>query len=101
MGSASVQGDLWSADTAGWTEIQEPAQGALYEGVLEALRLEPGMRLLDAGCGSGVFAEIAAKAGAKVSGLDAAPALIERARQRVPEADFTVGDLEALPYADG
>lgn len=37
-------------------------------------------RLLDIGCGGGIFAEAAARAGAKVTGLDAAAAAIEAAR---------------------
>jgi hypothetical protein len=33
--------------------------------------------------------------------LDAAEALLAIARQRVPDGDFRLGDLEALPFADG
>ena len=33
-------------------------------------------------------------------GLDASEALLELARERVPEADLRVGDMEALPYDD-
>jgi SAM-dependent methyltransferase len=43
---------------------------------------------------------LAASRGAQVNGLDAAAALLAIARQRVPDGDFQVGDLEALPYAD-
>src|SRR5205814_1806979 len=48
-----------------------------------------------------VFASLATKRGAKVTGLDAAAPLVEIARTRVPEGDFRVGELEQLPYADG
>jgi SAM-dependent methyltransferase len=44
---------------------------------------------------------MAAARGAVVSGLDASPALIAIAKARLPVADFRVGDLEALPFADG
>lgn len=44
---------------------------------------------------------MAAQRGADVAGLDAAEAMIEVARQRVPGADLRVGDFEALPWADG
>jgi SAM-dependent methyltransferase len=64
----------------------------------------PGQRLLDVACGTGVVAVTAARRGAKVSGLDLTPALLERARENADVAavdiDFTGGDAEALPYPD-
>ncbi len=57
--------------------------------------------VLDAGCGSGTFCQMAAEGGADISGLDAAAALIAIARERVPRGEFQVGELEDLPYADG
>jgi SAM-dependent methyltransferase len=69
--------------------------------VLDRLDPPPGTALLDAGCGSGLFAELAAERGVRVSGLDAAPGLIDFASRRVPAGQFTVGELEALPYRDG
>jgi ubiquinone/menaquinone biosynthesis C-methylase UbiE len=47
-----------------------------------------------------VFLQAAADRGAAVYGLDASEALLELARERVPEADLCLGDLEALPYED-
>ncbi len=45
------------------------------------------------------FASVAAERGAEVHGLDAAPALVEYARRRVPgAAEFVVGDIGALPF---
>jgi SAM-dependent methyltransferase len=65
----------------------------------------PEQRLLDVACGTGVVAVTAARRGAKVCGLDLAPALVERARHNAGVAavgiDFTEGDAEALPYPDG
>ena len=101
MGSADVQGDLWSANPAGWAEQAESKQRPLFEAVLARLDPAPGTALLDAGCGSGLFAELAAERGVRVTGLDAAPGLIDYAGRRVPAGQFTVGELEALPYPDG
>jgi SAM-dependent methyltransferase len=65
----------------------------------------PGQRLLDVACGTGVVAITAARRGAKVSGLDLTPVLLERARHNASVAsvdiDFIEGDAEALPYPDG
>ena len=67
--------------------------------------LAPGERVLDLACGTGNAALIAAAAGARVTGLDAAPRLIEVARGRAAAADadaeFVVGDVTELPFDDG
>jgi len=99
--SATVQGELWSSDPQGWAEVAEGRIRPLYEQVLERLHPLHGTRLLDAGCGSGLFAELAARGGADVTGLDAAPGLVEYARRRRPAAGYVVGDLERLPFGDG
>ena len=98
--SAPVQGELWSSDPQGWAEVAEGRIQPLYERVLERLQPLSGTRLLDAGCGSGLFAELAARGGADVIGLDAAPGLVEYARRRRPAAGYVVGDLERMPFAD-
>jgi SAM-dependent methyltransferase len=99
-GSAPVQGELWGARARDWAEVQEPAQKGLYPPVFDAAGVGEGTVLLDAGCGSGVAAAIALERGAKVSGIDAALPMVEIARERVPDADLRVGELEALPYDD-
>ena len=100
-GTAGVQGMLWSARARDWADVQEPAQGSMYAPVLEAAGVGDGTRLLDVGCGSGVAAQIARERGAKVSGIDASPPAAEIARDRVPDGDFRVGEMQALPYGDG
>jgi SAM-dependent methyltransferase len=99
-GSARLQGELWGARARDWAEVQEPAQIGLYPPVFEAAGVGAGTSLLDIGCGSGVAAAIARERGATVSGLDAAQPFVEIARERVPDADFRVGELEVLPYDD-
>jgi len=65
-------------------------------------RLLPQQSVLDVGCGTGVVALTAARLGARASGLDLAPALIEHAKQNAAladvEIDFREGDAEAMPY---
>jgi len=64
----------------------------------------PGQRVLDVACGTGVVAVTAGRRGAKASGLDLSPVLVERARHNATLAevdiDFVEGDAEALPYPD-
>src|SRR5438128_8161160 len=101
MGSATVQGQLWGRAAHAWAELQEPTALPLWEAMLDAATVGPDTRLLDAGCGAGGASVLAAGRGAQVNGLDAAEALLAIARARVPDGDFRLGDLEALPYADG
>jgi demethylmenaquinone methyltransferase / 2-methoxy-6-polyprenyl-1,4-benzoquinol methylase len=62
--------------------------------------VRPGDRVLDAACGTGDLAIIAAKAGAKVTGLDFSEAMLERARRKAADVDWIRGDLLALPFED-
>lgn len=58
-----------------------------------------GMRILDAGCGTGALAVEAARRGAHVVAIDLSPTLVELARERLPHdlgeghIDFHVGDM--------
>src|SRR5512139_443741 len=79
----------------------------LEPGALEFLAripIEPGMRVLDVACGAGQISIPAARAGAKVTGIDIATNLIEQARARAQaenlDARFDEGDAEMLPYED-
>lgn len=49
--------------------------------------------ILDLGCGLGHEAEMFARAGAKVTGIDFSRKSIETARRRVPECQFTEADF--------
>jgi SAM-dependent methyltransferase len=59
-----------------------------------------GLRVLDAGCASGVLAELLVAGGATVVGVDLNPRLVERARQRLGlDADLHVADLSTpMPF---
>lgn len=63
-----------------------------------------GQAVLDAACGTGVVAVTAARLGARVSGLDLTPELLEVGRENARiarvEVDWKEGDVEALPYRD-
>ena len=76
----------------------------LHEAVAEALATGPGDDALDLGCGTGRVAELLAATGARVVGIDLAPALIETARERAAARgltiDFRVGDCENLTGVD-
>ncbi len=57
-----------------------------------------GVRVLDAGCGTGILSCQLARRGAEVVGVDVSPRLIDLARQRLPagleqQVQFAVGDM--------
>ena len=98
-GSAQRWGTLWGARSRDWAETEDH-QVPTYEEAIRRIGLSTGQSVLDVGCGSGVFLELAARRGAIVAGVDASEALAELARDRVPGADVRIGDMEHLPYGD-
>ena len=60
-----------------------------------------GGRVIDVGCGPGHVAAYLARHGSDVAGLDLSPEMVDQARASHPAISFTVGDMFALPYADG
>lgn len=65
---------------------------------IERLDLQPGTRVLDAGCGSGAMLAHLGRVGS-VSGVDVNPGAVEYARGRGVGL-VRVGSLERLPFAD-
>jgi ubiquinone/menaquinone biosynthesis C-methylase UbiE len=63
-----------------------------------------GQRVLDVACGTGVVSVTAARLGARLTGLDLTPELLERARENARiagvEIDWHEGDVENLPFSD-
>ena len=98
--TAEINGRFWGARARDWADIQEGACRPVYLAVFDRVGLGSGTVYFDAGCGSGMAAQIAAERGARVSGLDAAENLLAVARTRVPSGDFHVGEIESLPFPD-
>jgi len=74
------------------------------EAVVAGAGVEPGMTVLDVACGTGNATLPAARNGARTTGLDFAPGLLDIARERAADAmleiDFVEGDAQALPFDD-
>ena len=72
---------------------------------LDRIGVRPGSTFLDVACGSGQLGLIAARRGARVTGVDIATNLIAAARARAAaeglDARFDEGDAESLAYPDG
>lgn len=95
------------AQKEGWAHFAplESVTTATAARLVKFADVQSGQRVLDIACGTGVVAITAARIGAKVTGLDLTPELLERARENSGVAEVKVdwreGDAEALPFQDG
>ncbi|MEP6739045.1 MAG: class I SAM-dependent methyltransferase [Caldimonas sp.] len=97
--TAPANGPLWGRRARDWSALQEPLVAPAYEAAFAHAGLGAGTRLLDVGCGSGFALQMAASRGAALAGIDASAALLEIARERLPEAELQAGEIEELPFA--
>lgn len=87
-----------------WSETyDQPGNAAFDIDEAEVKRivdpLPPGVAL-DAACGTGRYAQWLAERGHRIIGVDSSPEMLARARVRVPQGEFLLGDLHRLPVAD-
>lgn len=84
-GDRSRGGTSWEKSADWYDRILGERGSELYQavvipGALRLLQPARGEKILDLGCGQGVFSRAMAEAGARVTGVDAAASLIARAR---------------------
>jgi len=106
--TTTVNGSDWRVVDAGWghaaadfATLSEPSNCREYVALHHLLAIDCGDQLLDMACGAGLAIELATVRGASCAGIDASRRLIAVARDRNPAADLRVGDMAALPWADG
>lgn len=103
-------GDFGRLERTGWSE---PGTARAYDedfarasaqcvpATLRAAGAGPGMRALDLCCGPGLITGALVRAGATTTGLDFSPAMLDLAREAVPEATLVEGDAGDLPFDNG
>lgn len=101
-GFKAGQKALWAlGDFPSLADLIRPAS----QTIIDAAGVSAGETLLDVACGTGNLAIPAAQRGARVTGIDITPSLLELARAEAEssglEVDFREGDAEALDFADG
>ena len=79
---------LWNSDRYAENAPYVPALG---QPVLDLLKVRPGERILDLGCGDGVLTEKIAALGAEVVGVDSSPDMVEAAKLRGLDARVASG----------
>jgi ubiquinone/menaquinone biosynthesis C-methylase UbiE len=96
--------DDWPEKYDRWFETPIGALVKKYEGELIRDFVQPskGERILDAGCGTGVFTRDFLSSGARVTGLDVSIPMLLRARVKTPGVDWPLvtGDILKLPFAE-
>ncbi len=88
----------WEAVSDGYERHFARLTSQTVPGILDAVRVARGMRLLDVCTGPGMLAGAALERGANVVGLDFSSKVIAIARRNVPGAEFQQGDAQALPF---
>ena len=67
---------------------------------LQGLTINSDSRILDLCCGSGQATQILTKISRNVTGLDASPLSLERAKENVPQANYVEAFAEDIPFAE-
>ena len=102
--------DLKQKHRATWAsgEYERIARGirAVADHLVRAARIRAGERVLDVACGTGNTTLAARARGARTTGLDLTPELLEVARRRASDegyadVEWKVGDAEDLPFEGG
>ena len=74
------------------------------EVIYEFLKPQPGMKILDIGCGTGNLSLELAKLGAEVTGVDISEAMLVKAREKAAKENlcinFCCADANNLPFED-
>ncbi|MGF1992571.1 MAG: class I SAM-dependent methyltransferase [Nostoc sp. ZfuVER08] len=75
-------------------------EGRFRQLALQGLTIDSGTQVLDLCCGSGQATQLLVKLSQNVTGLDASPFSLQRARQNVPSASYVQAFAEEMPFAD-
>jgi SAM-dependent methyltransferase len=89
--------ELWDREAASFDDeadhgLADPRTRAAWRHLLLEVLPPAPARVADLGCGTGTLTRLLTDEGYAVDGLDFSPEMIRRARAKVPEATFTVGD---------
>jgi ubiquinone/menaquinone biosynthesis C-methylase UbiE len=96
--------DNWPEKYDQWFETPSGRLIKQYEGELILEMVRPGRdeRILDVGCGTGVFTQDMIAAGSRVVGLDFSLPMLQWAGRKFTGQPFTMiqGDMSVLPFSD-
>lgn len=99
---------FFASSESGRAPTHGPVVGTAFDGaaaaadlVWQLLDLQPGMSVLDVGCGHGLLANTLAARGCRVTGLDSSTVFLDRARADAAalavDVTYVQGDMRELP----
>lgn len=93
-------------DEAMWTEgsfesLVAANQNRRLHGVFDRYLDRPGMKVLEAGCGMGIFVHALREKGHDVLGLDYMASTVRKVRDYDPDFPIEAGDVQELRFEDG
>ena len=102
--SEQVVAEIWGVTGAAYDEISRGSSDAIQH-CIDRLRPARGERILDVATATGWAARRLADRGARITGIDFSPAIIEAARKLsengARKLEFQVADAEKLPFGEG
>ncbi len=89
--------EMWDAMAPSFDDepdhgLADPTTRAAWRDLLLDVLPTPPARVADLGCGTGTLSRLLVDEGFRVDGIDYSPAMVQRARAKVPEASFSIGD---------
>lgn len=91
----------WLYDSVSWlAALSVGGERRFRQLALEGLTLTPETKVLDMCCGAGQATQVLVERSQHVTGLDASPKAIQRAKERVPQAEYVEAFAERMPFAN-
>lgn len=98
---AKFENESWSGAAEVYPDSIAPLTRQSLATILAPVKLSPGARVLDVGCGPGDITNELAEMGAEAIGVDFAGPMVDVARKRYPGLRFEQADVEKLPFDEG
>jgi ubiquinone/menaquinone biosynthesis C-methylase UbiE len=86
------------AGTDAYDVFTPEASARLIDAFVRLSGLSSGARVIDLGCGSGIFTHLLRRAGYDCVGLDISGRLLAVGRSKYPDIAFLQGDIERMPF---
>lgn len=98
-GAAGQFGAAYDRRAADYASAIEPTFRPVHRRLVEMAHIAPGMHLIDLATGTGGVAREAAAGGARVTGIDVSPGMLEIARARsLVNVSYVLAEAGALPF---
>jgi ubiquinone/menaquinone biosynthesis C-methylase UbiE len=94
-----MQDDPYRRVAGIYDKIFEPLNRGLREVGIRMYPLKPGQKILDVGCGTGVYLDLYRKYGCALYGVDTSRSMLDVAKARLGEdAELRLSDAKKIPY---